>query len=138
MPAPTVQGAKDPRTQGPAVGSNEAHSVSTNLLVNSTRAMYRALGQATGGGALQPAESTADARRIALDGQASTWPQYVEAYGDDAQQCWDDAYDRSFPRRIALDGQAYTWAQYVEAYGDDARRCWGDAYDREVAAEKFG
>ena len=54
-----------------------------------TWAMY-----ATGGGVPQPAESTADARRIALDGQAYTWPQYVEAYGDDAQRCWDDAYDR--------------------------------------------
>ena len=57
------------------------------------------------GGASQPAESTPDARRIALDGQTYTWPQYVEAYGDDAQRCWDDAYDRSMLRRIALDGQ---------------------------------
>ena len=94
--------------------------------------MYRALEQATGGGAPQPAESTADARQIALDGQAYTWPQYVEAYGDDAQRCWHDAYERSIPRRIALDGQAYTWTQYVEAYGNDARRCWDDAYDRDA------
>ena len=94
--------------------------------------MYRAPDQATRGGAPQPAET-----RIALDGQAYSWPQYVEAYGDDAQRCWDDAYDRSIPRRIALDGQAYTWTQYVEAYGDDARRCWDDAYDRDVAAEVF-
>ena len=96
--------------------------------------MHRAFEQATGGGAPQPAETTPDARRIALDGQAYTWPQFLEAYGDDAQRCWDDAYDRSIPRRIALDGQAYTWTQYVEAYGDDSRRCWDDAYDREVAA----
>ena len=91
-----------------AVGSNEAYSVGTNLLVKSTRAMYRALEEATGGGAPQPAESTAEARRIALDGQAYTWPQYVEAYGDDAQRCWDDALQGSNPRRFALDGQAYT------------------------------
>ena len=66
--------------------------------------MSGALEQATGGGAPQPAESAADARRIALDGEAYTWPQYVEAYGDDAQRLWDDAYDRSNRRRIALDG----------------------------------
>ena len=54
--------------------------------------MYRALEQATGGGAPQPAENPADARRIALDGKAYTWPQYVEAYGDDAQRCWDEAF----------------------------------------------
>ena len=91
--------------------------------------MSGALEQATGGGAPQPAESAADARRIALDGQAYTWPEFFEAYGDDAQRCWDDAYDRSIPRRIAYDGQAYTWPQYVEAYGDDAQRCWDDACD---------
>ena len=51
--------------------------------------MYRALEQATGGSASQPAESTADARRIALDGRAYTEEQFVEAYGDDAQRCWD-------------------------------------------------
>ena len=61
--------------------------------------MYRASEQATGGGAPQPAEIPADARRTALDGQAHTWPQYVEAYGDDAQRCWDDAYDRDAQRR---------------------------------------
>ena len=103
--------------------------------------MYRAFGQATGGGAPQPAESTADVRRIASDGQAYTWSQYVGAYGDDAQRCWDEAHDRSIlrrvtldgrggapqpvestadVRRIAVDGQAYTWPQYVEAYGTDA------------------
>jgi hypothetical protein len=84
--------------------------------------MYRALEQATGGGAPQPAES-----RIAWDGQAYTWPQFVAAYGITAQRCWDDAYERSIPRRIAWDGQAYTWTQYVEAYGDDAQRCWDEA-----------
>ena len=94
--------------------------------------MYRAPDQATRGGAPQPAET-----RIALDGQAYTWPQYVEAYGDDAQRCWDDALQGSIPRRIALDGEAYTWTQFVEAYGDDARRCWNDAYDRVVAAQVF-
>jgi hypothetical protein len=54
---------------------SQAHSVSSSLLVNSTRAMHRAFEQATGGGAPQPAESTPDARRIALDGQAYTSPQ---------------------------------------------------------------
>ena len=39
-----------------AFGSNEAHSVTANLLVNQTRAMYRAPEEATGGGAPQPAE----------------------------------------------------------------------------------
>ena len=67
--------------------------------------MYRALEQATGGGAPQPADSTAEARRIALDGQAYTWPEYVEEYGEDAQRYWDYAYDRSISRRIALDVQ---------------------------------
>ena len=95
--------------------------------------MSGALEQATGGGAPQPAESAADARRIALDGRTYTWPQFVEAYGDDAQRCWDDAYDRSIPRRIAHDGQAYTWPQFVEAYGDDAQRCWGDACDSDAS-----
>ena len=95
--------------------------------------MYRALEQATGGGAPQLAESAADARRIALDGQAYTWPQYVEAYGDDAQRCWDDALHGSNPRRFALDGQAYTWTQYVQAYGDHARRFWIDAYNRDAS-----
>ena len=66
--------------------------------------MSRALEQATGGGAPQPADSTAEARRIALDGQAYTWPEYVEAYGDDAQRCWDDAYDRE----VAAEGSPHT------------------------------
>ena len=62
--------------------------------------MYRALEQATEGGAPQPAESTADARRIASDGQAYTSEHYAEAYGDDAQRCWDDVKgDRSPPPR---------------------------------------
>ena len=43
--------------------------------------MYQALEEATSDGAPQPAENTADARRIALDGQAYTWPQYAEAKG---------------------------------------------------------
>jgi hypothetical protein len=105
--------SKDP---GPAVGSNEARSVSSNLLVNSTRAMYRTLEQATGGGAPQPAASTADARQIALDGQAYTWPQYVEAYGDDAQRCWEDAYDRDVAAEIPNDSDASQLA--VNAYGE--------------------
>ena len=92
-------------------------------------------------------------RRIALNGQAYTWPQFVEAYGGDAERRWNDAYDRSIFRRIAVDGQsgapqpadenadvrrialdghAYTWLEYVEAYGDDAQRCWDDAYDRSA------
>ena len=102
---------------------SQAQSVSSNLLVNNTRAMHRAPDQATTGGAPQPAES-----RIALDGQAYTWPQYVEAYGDDAQRCWDEALQGSNPRRIALDGQAYTWPQFVERYSDDAQRCWDEAF----------
>ena len=93
--------------------------------------MSGALEQATGGGAPQPAASAADARRIALDGEAYTWPQYVEAYGAGAQRCWDDAYDRSIPRRIAHDGQAYTWPQFVEAYGD--QQCRGDACDSDAS-----
>ena len=75
--------------------------------------------------------------RTALDGQAYTWPEFVEAYGGDAPRCWNDALQGSIPRRIALDGQAYTWTQYVEAYGEDARRCRNDAYDRVVAAQVF-
>jgi len=80
-----------------------------------------------GGGAPQPAESTAEVRRIAEDGQAYTWPQYVETYGTDAQRCWDDAYGRSMLRRTASDGKAYTWTQCVEQFGDDAQRYWDDA-----------
>ena len=83
--------------------------------------MYRALEQATGGGAPQPADSTAEARRIALDGQAYTWPEYVEAYGEDAQRYWDYASDSTAEaRRIASDGQAYAWPEFVQSYGDDA------------------
>jgi len=65
--------------------------------------MYRALEQATGGGAPQPAESTADARRIALDGQAYTWAQYVEAYGDDARLFAYD--DEGTPHEDAIQHQ---------------------------------
>ena len=46
---------------------SQAHSVSSNLLVNSTRAMSRALEQATGGGAPQPAEKY---RRRSAQGKA--------------------------------------------------------------------
>ena len=98
-------------------------------------------------------------RRIALNGQAYTWPQFVEAYGGDAERRWNDAYQRSIFRRIAVDGQsgapqpadenadvrrialdghAYTWPEYVEVYGEDAQRCWDDAYERGVATEVFG
>ena len=85
--------------------------------------MYRALEQATEGGAPQPAESTADARRIASDGQAYTSEHYAEAYGDDAQRCWDDAYDRQFNdsdasqlavNRAAASQAENTTAQMVE------------------------
>jgi hypothetical protein len=113
--------------------------------------MLQAFEQATGGGAPQPAESTASVRRIAADGQAYTWEQFVEQYGTDAQRCWDEAYAGSMlrqsafagrggapqpaestadVRRIAADGQAYTWEQFVEAYGTDAQRCWNDAHDQ--------
>ena len=84
--------------------------------------MGGALEQATGGGAPQPTDSTADARRIALDEQAYTWTQYVEAYGDDARRCWDDATARLLSmlggdaRRIALDSDASQLA--VNAYGE--------------------
>jgi hypothetical protein len=67
--------------------------------------------------------SRAGARRIASDGYAYTWLQYVEEYGVDAQRRWDDSYERS---------------SYVEAYGDDARRCWDDAYDRDEARPRRG
>ena len=80
--------------------------------------MHRALEEATEGGASQPAASTGPAggavtrcwpavlldsagravRRIALDGQAYTWPQYVEAYGDDAQRCWNEAHAIAMPQ----------------------------------------
>ena len=90
---------------------SQAHSVSSNLLVNSTRAMYRAFEQAAGGGAPQPAES-----RIALDGQAYTWPQYVEFYGVDARRCWDDAYDRDVAAQVFDDSDASQLA--VNAHGE--------------------
>ena len=57
--------------------------------------MSRAVGKASGSGAPQPAQSSADVRRVALDGQAYTWAEYEEAYGEDAQRFWDDAYGRN-------------------------------------------
>ena len=42
----------------------------------------------TGGSAPQPAEISADARRVALDGRAYTYPQYVQAYGNSAVCFW--------------------------------------------------
>ena len=59
-------------------GSNEVHSTSSNRLVTCTRAMSRAVGKASGSGAPQPAQSSADVRRVALDGQAYTWAEYEE------------------------------------------------------------
>ena len=56
-----------------------------------SQAMLQAFEQATGGGAPQPAESTASVRRIAADGHAYTWEHFVEEYGADAQRFWDDA-----------------------------------------------
>ena len=82
---------------------SQAHSVSSNLRVNSTLAMYRAAARATGGGAPQPAGSTPDARRIALDGQAYTWPQYVEHYGDNARRHWDYAEEAASIHNVSLD-----------------------------------
>ena len=82
---------------------SQAHSVSSNLRVNSTLAMYRAAARATGGGAPQPAESTPDARRIALDGQAYTWPQCVEHYGDNARRHWDYAEEAASIHNVSLD-----------------------------------
>ena len=82
---------------------SQAHSVSSNLRVNSTLAMYRAAARATGGGAPQPAGSTPDARRIALDGQAYTWPQYVEHYGDNARRYWDYAEEAASIHNVSLD-----------------------------------
>ena len=76
--------------------------------------MYRAAARATGGGAPQPAGSTPDARRIALNGQAYTWTQYVEAYGDDARRCWDDAYDREVAAGIRSDASQLA----VNAHGE--------------------
>ena len=71
--------------------------------------MYPALEQATGGGASQPAESTADVYRIALDGQAYSWSQYVEHYGNDAQRRWDEAaefFDGNDASQLAVNAYA--------------------------------
>ena len=73
--------------------------------------MYRATGQATRGGAPQLAE-----RQILLDGQAYTWPQYVEFYGVDARRRWDDAYDRDVAADFFDDSDASQLA--VNAYGE--------------------
>jgi hypothetical protein len=76
------------------------------------------------GGALQPAESTAVPRRIALDGQAYSWTEFETQYGDHAQVFWDEAYERSMLRRFAPDGKAYTWNHFVTTYGADAQQYW--------------
>ena len=76
------------------------------------------------GGALQPAESTAVVRRIAKDGQAYSWTEFFEHYVDDAQEFWDEAYERSMLRRFAPDGKAYTWNHFFTKYGADAQRYW--------------
>ena len=101
-----TQGPNDPE---PVVGSKETQSVGSNLVVNSTLAMSRALQEATAGGAPQPAESTADARRIAWDGQAYTWPQFVEEYGDDAQRCWDEATAGGAPQAVESTAEEVPW-----------------------------
>jgi len=82
------------------------------------KAMDRAFEQATGGGAPQPAESTANVRRIALDGQAYTWSQYVEAYGDDAHRCWDEAHGPS-----------------TQSWKDPSDKSWKDHWSFRPAAD---
>ena len=111
--------------------------------------MYGALEQATGGGAPQPAQTTASIRRIAASGQAYTWEAFVELYSPEAKRRWEEAHASSRlrqstfdgrggalqpaqrtadVRRIAADGQAYTWEQFVERYGTDAHRFWDEAF----------
>ena len=57
------------------------------------------------GGALQPAESTAVVRRIAMDGQAYSWTEFFEQYGGHAQEFWDEAYERSTTDQLFDDAQ---------------------------------
>ena len=52
----------------------------------------------SGAGARQPAENPAEPRRIAMDGQAYTCQQFLDYYGNDACQRWEDAYDRDAPQ----------------------------------------
>ena len=42
-------------------------------------------------GAPRPAENLAEPRRIALNGQAYTWQEFSDYYGNDAWQHWNDA-----------------------------------------------
>ena len=96
--------------------------------------MYRAPDQATRGGAPQPADENADVRRIALDGHAYTWPEYVEVYGEDAQRCWDDAYERGVATEVFGDSDASQLA--VNAHGEaQPAAAIGDGGPREADAE---
>jgi len=70
------------------------------------------------GGAPQPAESTADVRRIALDGKPYTWSQYVAAYGDDAHRCWDEAHGPS-----------------TQSWKDPSDKSWKDHWSFRPAAD---
>ena len=55
--------------------------------------MDPAQGQPTVGSASQPVWSIFDARRIAKNGEAYTWQEYREYYGDHALQHWEEAID---------------------------------------------
>ena len=101
-----------------------------------TPAMDPALEQATGGGAPQPAENPADARRIALDGQAYTWPCW-----DDAERCWYDAYDRGAPQlAVHAHGEPQPPAAIDEGTppGDAIQHQQNDSDASQLAVNAYG
>ena len=74
--------------------------------------------------------SAAPARRVALDGHAYTWEEFVGRYGGlDAATIWAEsgAGEVAPERRVAQDGNAYTWEEFVGCYGwVDAATIWAD------------
>ena len=50
--------------------------------------------QEAGGGAAQPAEASTEGHRIALDGQAYTWQEFKDYYGNHAWRKWQNAWNQ--------------------------------------------
>ena len=89
--------------------------------------MYQAPDQATRGGAPQPA-----GERIALDGHAYTWPQFVQHYGQDARRCWDEAFVFHDRDASQLAVNAHGGAQPAAVIDEELPR-EDDAYNRDAS-----
>ena len=83
-------------------------------------------------------------RRVAADGIAYLYTDFVQWYGEDARRMWEEAAatehsHNSTPQssdvlpeqRIAADGTAYTYTEFVNWYGMHADQLW----ERAAATE---